>query len=77
MERLGMWGEFFLKLAILFAGVYVIIILTPRLAAFIDRRRKNGGVPEEPRPERVQDDENKENSAENTGDDDNTESNLK
>lgn len=59
---LGTWGMFFLKMFILLAGVYVIVILTPKLAAFIDKRRKNSE--EEPRPERVQDSENTENSAE-------------
>lgn len=56
--QLGLWGEFFLKLTILFAGVYVIIILTPKIAAFIDKRRKPGkDASEEPRPERVQEDD--------------------
>ncbi len=53
--ELGAWGELILKLLVLFAGVYVIIVLTPRLAAFIDKRKKSG-PPEEPRPERVEDD---------------------
>lgn len=64
---LGSWGMFFLKLIVLFAGVYVIIILTPKLAAFIDSHRKTGDRPDEPRPERVQsenDTENGENPAE-------------
>ena len=77
MEQLGVWGEMILKLAILFAGIYVIIRLTPKLAAFIDKRRKNGEDPDEPRPERVQDDENRENSGENAVKNDNNESNLK
>ena len=63
--HLDQWGEFILKLGILFIGVYVIIILTPKIAAFIDKRRKPGeDVPEAPRPERVDDDENMENPAE-------------
>ena len=57
--QLDQWGEFLLKLAILFAGVYVIIILTPKIAAFIDKRRKPGAsetseASDEPRPERVE-----------------------
>lgn len=70
--QLDQWGEFFLKLAILFAGVYVLIILTPKIAAFMDKRRKPGEeVPEAPRPERVEDDENTENIAEKSGENDN------
>lgn len=54
---------FFLKFGILLAGVYVIILLTPKMAAFIDRLKKPGeAAPEAPRPERVQDDINSENS---------------
>ncbi len=77
MENLGVWGEVLLKLAILFAGIYVIIRLTPKLAAFIDKRRKNGGVPDEPRPERVQEDENEEDPAENDGENVDNESKSK
>ena len=58
---LGSWGMFFLKLIVLFAGVYVIIILTPKLATFIDSRRKTGDRPDEPRPERVQSENDTEN----------------
>lgn len=53
---LDMYGELFLKLGILFAGIYFLILLTPKLAKFIDSRRKNDRDPEAPRPERVQDD---------------------
>lgn len=53
---------FFLKFGILLAGVYVIILLTPKMAAYIDRLRKPGDTaPEAPRPERVYDDVNSEN----------------
>lgn len=57
---------FFLKLIILFAGVYVLIILTPHIAAWIDSLKKNTPDPKAPRPERVDDDLNPENSGENT-----------
>lgn len=54
---------FFLKFGILLAGIYIIILLTPKLAAFIDRRKKPGETPPEaPRPERVQDDINSDNN---------------
>ena len=56
---------FFLKLIILFAGVYVLILLTPHIAAWIDSRKKWTAEPEAPRPERVDDDLNSENSGEN------------
>lgn len=59
---------FFLKLIILFAGVYVLIVLTPHIAAWIDSLKKNTPDPEAPRPERVDDDLNPENSGENTDD---------
>ena len=63
--QLDQWGIFMLKVVILFIGVYAIIILTPKLAAFIDKRRKAGEeVPEAPRPERVEDDENQKNDNE-------------
>ena len=55
---LGVWGMFFLKMFILLAGIFVIVLLTPKLAALIDKRRKPGDNPEEPRPERVEDEEN-------------------
>lgn len=54
---LAVWGIFFLKMLVLFAGVYVLIILTPKLAAYIDRHRKQGGEPKSPRSERVEDNE--------------------
>lgn len=70
--QLDQWGEFFLRLAILFAGVYVLIILTPKIAAFIDKRRKPGEeVPEAPRPERVDDDEITEKSDDDSVENDN------
>lgn len=59
---MGVWGVFFLKLFILLAGVYVLILLTPKLAKFIDSHRKSaeeGQPPEEPRPERVEDKDDK------------------
>ena len=59
---LEVWGAFFFKMFILLAGVFVIALLTPKLAAFIDKRRSRGKSPEEPRPERVEDDENAENN---------------
>lgn len=63
--QLDQWGEFFLKLAILLAGVYVIIILTPKIAAFIDKRRKPGEEEASaPRPERVDDDIDEDKSEE-------------
>ncbi len=65
---LGVWGIFFLKMFLILAGIFVIILLTPKLAAFIDSRRKPGDEPDGPRPERVEDEEKTENSAEN-GDD--------
>ncbi len=62
--ELGAWGIFFLKLFVLFAGVYVIIILTPKIAALIDKHKKAAEQePEAPRPERVEDDDkNEENN---------------
>ena len=62
--NLGVWGEFFLKTAVLLAGIYVIVRLTPRLANLIDRRKSKEVSPEEkPRPERVEDEDNQEKSA--------------
>lgn len=59
MNGLGVWGEFFLKLFIILAGIYLIILITPKLAAFIDKQRKKSGTadptPEELQPERVED----------------------
>ena len=66
--QLGQWGEFMLKIAILFAGVYVIILLTPKIASFIDKRRKPEDELSAPRPERVDDDESAENADENDND---------
>ena len=69
---LGLYGVFFLKLLILFAGVFVLTILTPKIAAFIDKYRKPGEeVPEAPRPERVEDDNFSENSGENADENNN------
>ena len=42
-------AQLLLTVLILFAGVWLIAVLTPKLAALIDRRRR-----EAPRPERVQ-----------------------
>ena len=66
---------FFLKLVILFAGVYILIHLTPHIAAWIDSLKKD--APEAPRPERVDDDLTSENSGDgiNAPADDNTNSN--
>lgn len=47
---------FFLKFGLLLAGVYVIVLLTPKMAEFIDRHRKpDEPDPPAPRPERVKD----------------------
>lgn len=61
---LGVWGEFFLKMFVLLAGVFAITLITPRLASFIDKRRGKGEDPEEPRPERVENEDidNKDNN---------------
>lgn len=57
---------FFLKFSILLAGVYVIVLLTPKIAAAIDRLRKpEDPTLEAPRPERVDDDIDKENNGGN------------
>ena len=56
---------FFLKFLILLAGVYVIVLLTPHIAAWIDSLKKDTSGPSAPRPERVDDDFNSENSGEN------------
>lgn len=63
---------FFLKLVILFAGVYILTHLTPHIAAWVDSRRKD--APEAPRPERVDDDLTSENSgdAASSADENNT-----
>lgn len=58
--EISVMAELLIKLAILFAGIYVIIIATPKLAAFVDKRRKKGEEPETPRPERVGEDDNAE-----------------
>lgn len=49
---------FFIEMIILFAGVFVIAIVTPKLAAFIDKQRAKNKSPYEsaPLPERVDDD---------------------
>lgn len=55
---LGGVMEFFLKCGLIFAGLYVIIILTPKLAAYIDKVRAQNKSPYEsaPDPARVDDD---------------------
>lgn len=73
---LGDMMEFFLKCGLIFAGLYIIIVLTPKLANYIDKKRAQmkdpyGGVPN---PARVDDDENSEKDAEESADL-NTESN--
>lgn len=68
---------FFLKFAVLLFGVYIIIRLTPYIADWLDKHRKNS--PEAPRPERVDDDFTQENSGEelSSAADDNTHCNNK
>lgn len=56
--HLDQYALLFIKLGILFIGVYVLTVLTPKLARFIDRKKSgNNGSPEVPRPERVQNDD--------------------
>lgn len=59
-------AQLLLTVAVLFAGVWLIAVLTPKIAALIDRRR------EAPRPERVDGDENisENNVAQNDNSDD-------
>ncbi len=67
---LGDLMEFFLKCGLIFAGIYVLIILTPKLAAWIDKMRAQNKSPYEsaPDPARVDDeafnDENDKTSCE-------------
>lgn len=51
---------FFIKFILLLAGVYVIAALTPKLAAYIDKRRASEKSPYEsaPLPERVDTEDN-------------------
>ncbi len=55
---LGGLMEFFLKCGLIFAGLYVIIILTPKISAYIDKVRAQNKSPYEsaPDPARVDDD---------------------
>ncbi|MBQ8623317.1 MAG: hypothetical protein IJ424_02935 [Oscillospiraceae bacterium] len=65
---LGDVMEFFLKCGFIFAGLYVLIVLTPKIAAFIDKKRAQHKSPYEsaPDPARVDDDAfNDENNDEN------------
>ena len=54
---LGNLMEFFLKCGLIFAGLYLIIVLTPKLADFIDKKRAQNKSPygEAPDPARVDD----------------------
>ncbi len=75
---LGDLMEFFLKCGLIFAGVYVIVLLTPKLAGYIDKKRAQNKSPygEAPDPARVDDEASEtEKTAEESGNL-NTESNT-
>ncbi len=76
MITLGDIMEFFLKCGLIFAGLYVIIVLTPKIADYIDKKRAQNKSPYEsaPDPARVDDATEPENDASETVES-NTESN--
>lgn len=63
---------FFIDMILLFAGIFVIAIITPKLAAFIDKQRAKNKSPYEsaPFPERVDDDISADNGADQNQDND-------
>ncbi len=74
---LGDLMEFFLKCGLIFAGLYIIIVLTPKIAGYIDKKRAQrkdpyGGAPN---PARVGQDDKTEKIAEES-ENLNTESNT-
>ncbi len=70
--------EFFLKCGLIFAGLYVIIVLTPKIAAYIDKKRAQNKSPYEsaPDPARVDDDASKPENNASDGSESNTDSNI-
>ena len=75
---LGNVMEFFLKCGLIFAGLYVIIVLTPKLAAWIDKVRAQNKSPYEsaPDPARVDDEALNDDENEKTSCKEETESNI-
>ena len=66
--------EFFLKCGLIFAGLYLIIVLTPKLADFIDKKRAQNKSPygEAPDPARVDDEALKTEKTADNGEETNT-----
>ncbi len=58
-------GWFLFEIVLIFAGLFVIAVLTPKLAAFIDKKRAQNKSPYEsaPLPERVEDSTDKPDGA--------------
>lgn len=71
---LGNLMEFFLKCGLIFAGLYLIIVLTPKLANFIDKKRAQIKSPygEAPDPARVDDEALKTEKTADNGEETNT-----
>ncbi len=71
---LGNLMEFFLKCGLIFAGLYLIIVLTPKLANFIDKKRAQNKSPygEAPDPARVDDEALKTEKTADNGEETNT-----
>ena len=71
---LGNLMEFFLKCGLIFAGLYLIIVLTPELADFIDKKRAQNKSPygEAPDPARVDDEALKTEKTADNGEEANT-----
>lgn len=71
---LGNLMEFFLKCGLIFAGLYLIIVLTPKLADFIDKKRAQNKSPygEAPDPARVDDEALKTEKTADNGEETNT-----
>lgn len=71
---LGNLMEFFLKCGLIFAGLYLIIMLTPKLADFIDKKRAQNKSPygEAPDPARVDDEALKTEKTADNGEETNT-----
>lgn len=71
---LGSLMEFFLKCGLIFAGLYLIIVLTPKLADFIDKKRAQNKSPygEAPDPARVDDEALKTEKTADNGEETNT-----
>ncbi len=76
---LGDMMEFFLKCGLIFAGLYLIIVLTPKLANFIDKKRAQKKDPYDgvPNPARVDDESIKTENDASESENPNTESNTK